>query len=278
MVKNKIKALLLAICIALPAMFALTACGHKHEYSDTWSKDATYHWHACTGKDCDATADKSKHTFVEQHNETQYWQECSVCGYQKDVVTATVDNTTLANALDFKDADGNFYTNWQAECVNQENETIEITKQTEEAAYIYLRSLNPETSIYVNIETNSSVKYSKTNNADVKWTKTERASTYNLNTLAKSALSISDLKDLTFTYNTEDKMYHATQEITSTSTFKISSEYTLKFVNGKLVGITQKTTKTTLSTEESIVTGVLTWTISYGNATIELPTASEIAD
>lgn len=154
MTKNKIKALLLAICIALPSMFAFTACGHKHEYSDDWSYDATNHWHACTGKECDETKDSAKHTitynktetthqaecsvcgykgevvehtFVAKHNETQYWQECSVCGKQQEKVTGTVSETEWQNALNFEGV-----TNFHS--INYSNYTIKEVKVSETAA------------------------------------------------------------------------------------------------------------------------------------------------
>lgn len=120
MKKNKLKAFLLAICIALPTMFALTACGHKHKYSEDWSTDATSHWHACTSKDCKETKDSAEHTFeatnttetthklkcsvcgyeqaetahtfAQNHNDTKHWQECS-CGYKKDEIIHTLTNT-----------------------------------------------------------------------------------------------------------------------------------------------------------------------------------------
>lgn len=82
--KKKILNFALAICMILPAMFALTACGHSHEFSDVWSSDETYHWHACTGEDCTETADNDEHTFVVGKNETGHWQVCSVCGYKKN--------------------------------------------------------------------------------------------------------------------------------------------------------------------------------------------------
>lgn len=84
MKKNTLRAILLACFIALPSMFALTSCGHKHSFSDVWSTDATSHWHDCTGEKCSDTKDSAKHTFVMENDDTKHWKECSVCGYQKD--------------------------------------------------------------------------------------------------------------------------------------------------------------------------------------------------
>lgn len=98
MKKNKLKALLLAFCLVLPTMFILTACGHKHSYSDDWSTNETSHWHACTGEKCDETKDSAEHTFETKYDATNHWSECSVCGYKKgeeahDIVVAEINTT-----------------------------------------------------------------------------------------------------------------------------------------------------------------------------------------
>ena len=36
---------------------------HEHTYSDVWSYDDTYHWHASTCGHVDQVKDKEKHTF-----------------------------------------------------------------------------------------------------------------------------------------------------------------------------------------------------------------------
>lgn len=74
-------------------MFALTACGHKHKYSDTWSTDATYHWHTCTGKDCDATSDKAEHTFGDDN-------KCTVCQKTKSTLTLNVEDFTYDDNIE----------------------------------------------------------------------------------------------------------------------------------------------------------------------------------
>lgn len=182
----------------------------------------------------------------------------------------------LAYALEFKDADGNDYTNWQAEEVNMSNETIRKVKLTEDGYYWYRKGMDPVERYGVNVE-DGAVNYQKAN-ADADWTTSTSSTAYSFSTLsyaAVNALSISDLRELTFEYNSEDKMYHATQDITSSATFKISVEYTLKFEDGKLVSIISKGLKETLvdgvATGEPVVTSTATMTISYGNATVELP-------
>ena len=45
---------------------------HAHTYSDTWSQDATYHWHAATCEHTNEIKDKAEHNYVDG--------TCSVCG------------------------------------------------------------------------------------------------------------------------------------------------------------------------------------------------------
>jgi len=46
---------------------------HTCDFKTTWSKDATHHWHDCTGDDCTEKSDYAEHSY------TNY--EC-VCGYE----------------------------------------------------------------------------------------------------------------------------------------------------------------------------------------------------
>lgn len=73
--KKKILSIILAIFMLAPCMFMLTACGggngHTHEWSATYTKDASQHWKKCTG--CDETTEKENHTFDAG--------TCTVCGY-----------------------------------------------------------------------------------------------------------------------------------------------------------------------------------------------------
>ncbi len=68
--------------IAIGCLGSAAAC-HTHQYSDEWTSDETYHWHAATCGHDDETADQAAHTWVEsetEDGETIY--VCSVCGYQ----------------------------------------------------------------------------------------------------------------------------------------------------------------------------------------------------
>ena len=99
--KKSIWAFVLALCLIVPAMFMMTACGkHKHSFSDDWSKSETQHWHACTGKNCEEKSDLGDHDFVwvektpaGVHTDKVETGTCKICHYQKDrIVEGTGDN------------------------------------------------------------------------------------------------------------------------------------------------------------------------------------------
>lgn len=65
---------------------------HSHTYSDEWSKDATYHWHAATCEHTTQVSNKGTHTFgawvidtapTETSGGTRH-RVCSLCQYRED--------------------------------------------------------------------------------------------------------------------------------------------------------------------------------------------------
>lgn len=131
--KNKILSFILGICVFVPAVFMLSACGHTHKALTEWSTDETYHWHACEDKKCTEVLDKAEHTYGDwtvrtpagcetdglefracvcgkeetrtilatghtssteyTYDETNHWYDCSVCGYDLQVTKHTFDQT-----------------------------------------------------------------------------------------------------------------------------------------------------------------------------------------
>ena len=84
---------------------------HTHTFDDTWTTDATDHWHACTASDCnndiDAIKDKAAHTpgdwiIDKEPNATEAgskYRECTVCSYKETVtIPATGHTHTFDNA------------------------------------------------------------------------------------------------------------------------------------------------------------------------------------
>lgn len=96
--KKSIWAFVLALCLIVPAMFMMTACGkHEHSFSSEWSQSETQHWHACTGKNCEEKSDLGDHDFVWAektpagvHTDKVETGTCKTCQYQKD---RTVEGT-----------------------------------------------------------------------------------------------------------------------------------------------------------------------------------------
>ena len=76
--KKSLLTFVLAVCLIVPAMFMLSACGHKHSAVAEWSSDATYHWHVCEDKNCNELLDKAEHTYDNDADTT-----CNVCGYER---------------------------------------------------------------------------------------------------------------------------------------------------------------------------------------------------
>lgn len=60
---KKIIAFLLTVCICLSVCVIFTACGHEHTYKTEWSKDDTYHWHACKVDGCTEKKDNAQHSY-----------------------------------------------------------------------------------------------------------------------------------------------------------------------------------------------------------------------
>ena len=55
--------LILSLLILLTAVSCEPA--HSHEFGSEWTTDATQHWKACSGKDCEEITAKAAHTYGE---------------------------------------------------------------------------------------------------------------------------------------------------------------------------------------------------------------------
>ena len=92
--KRKSLFTILAIALMLVlSLSVLTACNKdgKHNFSEEWSNDETYHWHACADKGCKETKDKAEHSWnggnvtVEPTTEKEgaMVYTCTVCRREK---------------------------------------------------------------------------------------------------------------------------------------------------------------------------------------------------
>ena len=105
---KKLNLSLLILLLSI-SMIGFTGCKdpeppHEHEFSDSWSKDATYHWHAATCEHTTEVSGKAEHTFgnwtttkeATEEAEGSKERSCSVCGY-----TATEAIEKLAHTHKF---------------------------------------------------------------------------------------------------------------------------------------------------------------------------------
>ncbi len=92
MTKKKFLTALVFAALLAAGAFGFSACKqaeHEHIFSEEWSTDGIFHWHACTVPGCDVTTEKEDHkiTFAAvseatctQEGENAYI--CNICGYE----------------------------------------------------------------------------------------------------------------------------------------------------------------------------------------------------
>lgn len=276
MTKNKIKALLLAICIMLPSMFALTACGHKHKYSDDWTYDATNHWHICTGEKCTETKGSAKHTFVTKSDTTKYWLECSVCGYQQEKVTGTVTSEQWTSALNFDNVtnfnwkkNGSLYvTDIRANSTSVSTVMTVVSNGAIRSKTVYtIEEEEGTNSVY-------EYKYNKDFENDITkdlWTRTKKAtSTDEIFSLVNPKSSFSQIVNAfsSFSYNSENAVYESTGTVTYGGQ---PTNLKLKFANTKLVWV-----EITYAEDHWAAGSIETVDISYDETDVEQANLSTV--
>ena len=89
--KKSLVAIMTITMTLVLSLSALTACGgNKHEFSDEWQKDESYHWHECTKKNHTDTTEKAAHVWDDGVITVQPTEEkdgektltCTECGYK----------------------------------------------------------------------------------------------------------------------------------------------------------------------------------------------------
>lgn len=117
----------LSVCVLASSMALLTACGadHTHIYSDIWSSDSQYHWHAALCNDTEEVKDKELHgDGVWSFDANKHWKECPTCDYK--LTTETAHN----------------YTNYVCECGKISDEVV--ARIGTENNFRYVEELNPD--------------------------------------------------------------------------------------------------------------------------------------
>ena len=97
--------IILTILLVTVMIFCVTGCkdpepAHEHEFTDSWSKDGTYHWHAATCEHTTEVSGKAEHTFGDWTVTTEATEEaegsrersCTVCGYTATEVIAKLEH------------------------------------------------------------------------------------------------------------------------------------------------------------------------------------------
>lgn len=193
------------------------------------------------------------------------------CGKVETTITAE----RYANAMEFKNDQGEYYDNIDIllERVDGENRTKTFqVKATKKAAYAYSTASDTKNleTIWTN-ENGKGVIYTK-ETAESKWVRTEQEEEFKdfISIIAGYGIfsSVANYKDsLPFDtkleYNEEDQMYNGSYAQTSTTTVDVA----LKFENGKLVKVDYQTTNSSTGN----VSAVTTRTITYGKASISIP-------
>lgn len=64
-----------------------------HTYSEEWSSDGSYHWHAAICEHTDEISDKAEHTFVSDGNGGYV---CSVCSYENNNIISSTGSNSIA--------------------------------------------------------------------------------------------------------------------------------------------------------------------------------------
>lgn len=192
------------------------------------------------------------------------------CGKVETTITAE----RYANAMEFKNDQGEYYDNIDIllEVIKGEDKTKTFqVKATKKAAYAYSTADDAKDleTIWTN-ENGKGVIYTK-ETAESKWVRTEQEEEFKdfTSIIAKYAAfsSVANYKkslpfDTKLEYNEEDQMYHGSYNQSSSITIDVS----LKFENGKLVKVGYLATNSNTSN-----TSVTERTITYGKASISIP-------
>ncbi len=113
--KRKIFSILLTVVMLASFVVGTAACNiiqetkptkpteqtHTHTYSEEWSHNETFHWHAATCEHTSEISGKAEHTFV---NEI-----CSVCGYKKSTDIPVEPEKLFSSGLEYRLTSNNTY-------------------------------------------------------------------------------------------------------------------------------------------------------------------------
>lgn len=256
---KKILSIVLTACLLVSMCLALTACGHECEFATTWSKDATDHWHACTGEDCTEIADKAPHDWNEGEVTTAPAQEadgiktftCKTCGQTK---TESVAFTGMTEA----EWNAAFAAAVFENCTYREISATSYTGITVNSDVIY--------------KLNANCAYGKMtigNESDEEFTSNQQEVDSVHQMLLESITTMTPYAS--YSYDAATKTYKATAPITIASLDATTEDVTLTFAGGKLSQITYNVSFTQ---SDIAFTATSTVTLSdYGTTVVNPPAA-----
>jgi hypothetical protein len=222
---KKLLSVLLVVCLLATLCVSFASCNHECEFSADWSKDERSHWHTCTKKRCDKTADKADHVWDGGEITTKATQE-------SDGVRTFTCQTCAQTRTEAVTFEGLSYTEWAAAF---DTELFENFVYTETAS---------TTGSGVSVD--SEVVYKFTNNAAfVRITaagQTEESYAPDRTSVEQArTMLINSIAELTprgsYNYDPETKTYKAKKPIYISSLGASTSDVTLTFADGRPVKI-----------------------------------------
>ena len=91
--KKKFLSFALILCLIVPCMAMLSACGHDHTFETTWTFNDTHHWHASTCEHSEEKKDYAEHVGTEDG-------VCNTCNYGAQALVGTQAYASLETAIE----------------------------------------------------------------------------------------------------------------------------------------------------------------------------------
>ena len=221
---KKITSLVLMACVLISSIFALTSCFHTCEFEEAWSNDASYHYHACTNKNCEKMSDTAEHIWDDGVITTKPTQEkrglmtftCTECEYtRKEAVEFTgLDEEDWAAAL----TNATFANFTYVEEASVNSNGIEVSTV---ATYMFTEG-KAYAAVTIGGKTTSD-------------TATGDQADITRKDMARSIRTMLDHSE--FTYDAEKKVYNLTGEAYISSLGTYADTMVITFENGRIVEI-----------------------------------------
>ena len=284
---KKPTALLLALCLCLASCVMLASCDddtseHTHAYKTEWATDATHHWHVCEGEGCTEVADKAEHTWNAGEITTPATHDaqgvktytCTACAATKTEAVQgdfTVTAEEWAYALDYLFNYDNFtYTSTGVQTMTGNNPMageyeVAYTVQKNGTDVLWIFELDGVEMQRMFFFVYGDKYYGYEESYPTNW----QDASYWIDAFENHEIFAYD----DFAYNVETGAYEAASFTFESDALGSKAVYytdcTLKFLDGKLVGLSATATT---SMDGMNIVSVQNITITYGTApVVEIP-------